>query len=112
MSPPRYPVPRPSSKSLDKKFRCVRILSASGISMLATASLFGLDRLLLRPELRHGDGRAQNERNDELQLPHECLVSWVSTFLSFLASLFQQILLRRHEFPHILGIHEPLAKLN
>src|SRR6266571_4124949 len=108
MSPPRCPVPRPSSKSLARNFTCARIfsLSISGVAgdaaaLPGAAAVFpcAATRLVIS-ETQTNASRADKQVTADFFMetpqPRKEL---------FFHAIFEQILQLAHELLHILKVH-------
>src|SRR6266849_3187769 len=109
MSPPRCPVPRPSSSSLERYFTCARIFSLSicGNGASAGGVFFPCDAVFPCPVARSSLVKPQTNTNKA----HETItaVFFMKTPRRrkglFLDAILEQILQLAHEFLHVLEVH-------
>src|SRR5712691_2309446 len=109
MSPPRCPVPRPSSSSLERYFTCARIFSLSicGNGASAGGVFFPCAAVFPCPAARPSLVKPQTNTNKA----HETIIPtfFMETPRREIELLFnailQQILQLAHEFLHVLEVH-------
>src|SRR5258708_15056961 len=120
MSPPRWPVPRPSSKSLARNFTCARIFSASGISIVMPFSLADAAVLFWAASWVVRTAATKRPTSNGLSLRMVffsrvlkliILQNWGAAVLRpytarlFLCAVLQQIFQLAHEFLDVFEIH-------
>src|SRR5882762_23395 len=109
MSPPRCPVPRPSSSSLERYFTCARIFSLSTMGRGASAAdvFFSICAdVFACPAAR--SSFANTQTNTSKALEKNTVHFFIATPREkelFLDAILQQIFQLAHEFLHILEVH-------
>src|SRR5260370_2662754 len=109
MSPPRCPVPRPSSKSLARNFTCARIfsLSISGVPAGDAAALPGAAAVFpcAATRLVISETQTNASRADKQVTAHFFMETPQPRKELFFRAIFEQILQLAHELLHILKVH-------
>src|SRR6266567_220361 len=109
MSPPRCPVPRPSSKSLARNFTCARILSLSisGVPAGDAAALPGAAAVFpcAAARLVISETQTNASREDKQATAYFFMETPQPRKELFFRAIFEQILQLAHELLHILKVH-------
>src|SRR5713226_591436 len=107
MSPPRWPVPRPSSKSLARNFTCARMFSGpmvQSLSSLSPGAPCGPDRAACA--IIAATPSTDNPKTIAVVFISVLSISEGGISLgSLLGPILQQIFQLRHELLHVLEIH-------
>src|SRR5258707_15593647 len=109
MSPPRCPVPRPSSSSLERYFTCARIFFLSTMVRGASAAdVFPFIRadVFACPAARSSFANTQTNTSKPLEknTAHFFMATPRAKEL-FLDAILQQIFQLAHKFLHVLEVH-------
>src|SRR6202521_1150900 len=114
MSPPRCPVPRPSSSSLERYFTCARIFSLSicgnGASVTGAffACAFACDAAVFAcpaARIARANAQANTSKEHEQIKAHFFMQTPRQEKKLFLDTILQQVLQLAHELLHILEVH-------
>src|SRR6266481_484567 len=109
MSPPRCPVPRPSSASLERYFTCARIFSLSicGNGASAGGVFFACATVFPCPAARSSLLKPQTNANKahETIIPTFFMTTPRREIELLFNAILQQILQLAHEFLHVLEVH-------